>query len=43
MTEMAKEKLDLKCSKNIYLAKFISAREFARVEKLIEMIVFRFR
>lgn len=43
MTEMEKEKLDLKCSKNYSLAKFISAREFARVEKLMEMLVFRFR
>lgn len=33
MTEMVKEKLDLKCSKNYYLAKFIPACEFPTVEK----------
>lgn len=43
MTEMAKENLDLKCSKKYSPAKFIPAREFARVEKLIEMLLFRFR
>lgn len=40
---MAKEKLDFKCSKNYYLAKFFPAFEFARVEKLIEMLVCGFR
>jgi len=33
MTEMVKEKLDLKCSKNYYLAKFIPPCGFAAVEK----------
>lgn len=40
---MKKEKLDFKCSKNYYLAKFTPALESARVEKLTEMLIFGFR